>query len=127
MASAPSNAALDLGQSFECTTVEIPGMVLRHFCSSRQPARYSCSPAPWLGLPAMNTIFLSTDGAESANAKINARTIQDRAADILVCCVAGFPTCAPAAVRTRCRLESRRYSRQECLRHEAKTDFISTA
>src|SRR5439155_5860518 len=79
MASAPSNASLDLGQSFECTTVVNPGTVLRHFCSSRQPARYSCSPAPWLGLPAMNTIFLSaanaTNGSSSHNATTGRRSI----------------------------------------------------
>src|ERR1043166_4481039 len=59
MAAAPSKASDVSGQPLEYTTVVRPGTFWRHFWSSRQPARNSCSPEPWLRLPATSTIFLS--------------------------------------------------------------------
>src|ERR1043165_544016 len=59
-AAAPSKAAPGLsGQPLEYTTEVTPEALSRHDFNNRQPARCSCSPGPWLGRPAMNTIFLS--------------------------------------------------------------------
>src|SRR5690349_15736382 len=42
------------------------GKSTRHFWRSRHPARCSCCKGPWLGLPAMKTIFLTDAAASSA-------------------------------------------------------------
>ena len=67
-ASALSSAALSStrapstifdGQPPSYTWTVMPGTDASAFCSSRHPARNSCMPGGWLGLPAMRTIRLS--------------------------------------------------------------------
>src|SRR5947208_3557490 len=46
-----------------------PGTLSRQLLSNRQPARCSCSPGPWLGLPATKTIFLSAASTADVTVK----------------------------------------------------------
>ena len=66
---APSTIFEGQPPSYTCTVM--PGTDARAFWSSRHPARNSCMPGGWLGLPAMRTIRLSaprTGKVETATA-----------------------------------------------------------
>src|SRR5262245_23821587 len=71
------------GQPFKFTTAFTPGTWSRHFFKRRQPALNSCSPAPWLWLPAMRTIFFGS----AAETKTQPRKSKAKAAvrEVFIC------------------------------------------
>src|SRR5437764_12617000 len=56
---APSNASAGCGQLLKQSTEATLGTFSRQDLSNGRPARYSCSPGPWLGGPGMNKMFFS--------------------------------------------------------------------
>src|SRR5213593_4402049 len=71
MVAACANAASGLsGQPLLKTTELTEGSLSRHDFNSRQPARCSCSPGPWLGLPAIKTTCFFSAAVSGKNAKM---------------------------------------------------------
>src|SRR3954468_2485258 len=72
---APSKTDSSFGQPPVTTTGSTPGTCDRHLASSLVPALNSWSPGPWLGLPAIRTIWASSARAPAATEAARARPI----------------------------------------------------
>ena len=49
---------------------------LRHFANNRTPALCSCAPGPWLGFPAMSTMFFFSAACAESGTSANPKMIE---------------------------------------------------